>query len=146
MTTPINPQPMDPRPTGPQPLHPEAPTPQRATPPLGAQSDRPADVKNMSEAELKEDIERRRERLGETAEALTEKLDVKKQTQNAVQDAKHRAAEKAEATRARSEQAAYTVKDAATDERGKPKPMVLAAAALFAAGLVTVIVLSRRKK
>lgn len=156
MTTPADP--MDPRPTDPQPVHPRStdsglPDPRsldpQAGPPPTPTEPMPAgppSVKDMSEAELKEDIERRRERIGETAEALTDKFDVKKQTQSAVHDAKHRAAEKGEAIRTGSERAAYTAKDVATDDRGKPKPVVLVAAALIAAGLVTVIVVSRRKR
>jgi hypothetical protein len=101
----------------------------------------------LSADELQADIERTREQLGNTVDALSEKLDVKAQTRHKVEGLKQGGAAKVDAVRARGGQAATKAKNAATDGHGKPKAGLLAGAALAAALLAAgALVVWRRRR
>ena len=84
-------------------------------------------TENRSEAtiaeQLEADIERQREELATTVDALQARLDVKAR-------AKHKVEE---------------VRDRATDDRGRPAPQVVAAAAAVLVATVGLVVLRRRR-
>jgi Protein of unknown function (DUF3618) len=92
----------------------------------------------LSADELQADIERTREQLGNTVDALSEKLDVKAQTRHKMESLKQGGAAKVDAVRARGGEAATKARNAATDERGRPKTGLLAGAALLAVGAAVV--------
>ena len=71
-------------------------------------------MSSRSPEEIQADIEQQRERLAQTVDQLTHKLDVKEQ-------ARSKAAE---------------VRDRATTETGKPRPELLSATAAVIAGVV----------
>ena len=96
--------------------------------------------------ELQADIERTREQLGNTVDALSEKLDVKAQTRHKVENLKQGGGAKVSAVRARGGQAAAKAKNAATDRQGKPKTGLLAGAALAAALLAVVAAVVWRRR
>ena len=102
--------------------------------------------KDASADELEADIERTREQLGETVDALSQKFDFKTQAQHKMRDARQRATEQANAARARGGQVAARFKKTATDEQGKVKPVVPAGAALVGAVIVVVLVVWRRQR
>ncbi len=87
---------------------------------------------NPSPEEIEADIERQREQLAETVDALTAKLDVKQQAQHKVEDVKQQAQHKV-----------ADVKDRATTDDGKPRPEVIAAGV---AVLVLVVLIMRRRR
>jgi hypothetical protein len=97
---------------------------------------------SLSADELQADIEHTREQLGNTVDALSEKLDVKAQTRHKMENLKRGGTAKVDAVRARGGQAATKAKNAATDGHGKPKAGLLAgealAVALLAAGALVV--------
>ena len=101
----------------------------------------------LSADELQADIERTREQLGNTVDALSEKLDVKAQTRHKVESLKQGGAAKVDAVRARGGEAATRAKNAATDGQGKPKTGLLAGAALAAVllAVAAAVVLRRRR-
>jgi hypothetical protein len=72
-------------------------------------------------AELERDIARQREQLARTVDALTYKLDVKHRAQDALHDTAHR------------------LRDAATDDSGKPRPDLLATGAALVAGVALLL-------
>ena len=72
--------------------------------------------------ELEREVERNREELARTVDALHHKLDVKAQAQQRV----------------------ARLKDSATDDSGKPRPGVIGAAGAVAAGIVLLVWLRRR--
>lgn len=102
----------------------------------------------LSADELQADIERTREQLGNTVDALSEKLDVKAQTRHKMESLKQGGAAKAEAVRARGGEAATKARNAATDGQGKPKTGVLAGAAASAAAVLAagIAVVRRRRR
>jgi len=100
----------------------------------------------LSADELQADIERTREQLGNTVDALSEKLDVKAQTRHKVEDLKQGGAAKVDAVRARGGEAAAKAKDAATDGQGKPSTGLLAGAGLAAALLAVGAALVWRRR
>lgn len=73
--------------------------------------------------EIQDDIERQREKLAETVDALGHKLDVKAQTKAKLTD----------------------IKDRSTTAEGKPRPELLGAAAALLVGVVLVVVWRRRR-
>ena len=87
-----------------------------------------------SPSELEADIEQQREELAETLDALTAKLDVKSQAQA-----------KAHEVKASTQLKVAQTKDRATTDDGKPRPEVLAAAAVVVVG-VGVLVWWRRSR
>ena len=139
MTTPPDPK----NPTDPDHVDPpqSAANPDHAT---GLEHEIPG--KDAGADELEDNITHTREQLGETTEALAEKFDVKAQAKHTMQDAKQQVTQQADAARARGEHTAERVKEAATDQQGKPKPAVVAAVVLIAAGsVVAAIMISRRR-
>jgi len=100
----------------------------------------------LSADELQADIEHTREQLGNTVDALSEKLDVKAQTRHKVKDLKQGGAAKVDAARARGGEAAARAKNAATDGQGKPRTGLLAGAALAAALLAVGAALVWRRR
>jgi hypothetical protein len=101
----------------------------------------------LSADELQADIERTRAQLGNTVDALSEKLDVKAQTRHKVESLKQGGAAKVDAVRARSGEAATKARNAATDGHGKPKTGLLAGAALAAVLLAAgAMVVWRRRR
>lgn len=91
----------------------------------------PADA---SAEEIVEDIERTRSELGDTVDALTQKLDLKAQAGQQVQAARAGATEKLQQAR-----------DAVTDDEGSPTPAAGAVAAAVLAVLIGVLVWRRRR-
>jgi Protein of unknown function (DUF3618) len=97
--------------------------------------------------EIRADIERTREELADTVDALTARLDVKTRAKNAVQQTSRRAM--ADVTSARDRvvttagDVTTRVRTSATDEQGRPKPAVrnggLAFAGLALAALAAVL-------
>ena len=73
-------------------------------------------------AELQADIERNREDLAETVEALTGKLDVKGRTQARLAETRQQAAERLAAGRTRATELAGRARSAATSSRRQADP------------------------
>ncbi|WP_433782666.1 DUF3618 domain-containing protein [Actinomycetospora sp. CA-101289] len=99
---------------------PETPTGAR-TPPPGP---------DATPEELVADIEATRAELGDTVEALSQKLDVKAQARHSLEDVKQRGTE-----------AFAQARDAATDDHGNLTPEARAIAVRVAAGVAAVLVL-----
>ena len=102
--------------------------------------------------ELQADIERTREELAETVDALTAKLDVKSRAKARMTDTKQRAAVQLDTAKQRAAVQLDTAKvrgraltaqarSNATDAQGKPTPAVLAGTGATAAVLVALGVL-----
>lgn len=90
--------------------------------------------------ELEADIERTREELGETIDALSQKFDVKSRASDKMHDGKERVNERVRASRVRANLILAQVKEGATNEQGKTKPAVSVGVGLAAAGVAAVIV------
>jgi chromosome segregation ATPase len=90
--------------------------------------------------ELQADIERTREDLAETVDALTAKLDLKSRAKQRMVDAKQRAAVQLDTAKGRTRALTARARNNATDAQGKPTPIVLVgtgvAAALVALGVL----------
>lgn len=97
-------------------------------------------------AELQADIDRNREDLAETVEALTGKLDVKGRTQARLAETRQQAAERLAAGRTRANELAGRARSAATGPDGKPTPVALAVAAGLSASLAAAGVLVWRRR
>jgi hypothetical protein len=96
--------------------------------------------------EIKRDIEQTRGEVGETAEALAEKADLKGQATAKVDDIKRRAQDTAQKLTARAKDAAPEsvgsgAQSVAATAQENPVPMAIAGA--FAAGMVVGLILSR---
>ena len=102
--------------------------------------------------ELQADIERTREELAETVDALTAKLDVKSRAKARMADTKQRTAVQLDTARkravvqldtarVRTRELTAQARDNATDAQGKPTPAVLAGTGVAAAALVALGVL-----
>lgn len=89
---------------------------------------------DASAEEIVADIERTRGELGDTVDALSQKLDLKAQAGQQVQAARAGATEKL-----------HQARDAVTDDDGKPTPAAGAIAAAVVALLVGVLVWRRRR-
>ncbi len=76
--------------------------------------------KGASPDEIEADLGRTRRELGETVEALTEKLDVKSQAREQINEAKHRIAEQTNDARQHAVTYLEWAKAFLTDEQGKP--------------------------
>lgn len=107
--------------------------------------DRPEPDAQASAAEVEADIARTREELGETVDALTDKLNVKAQARNKTREMTDQAGQRLHAAQAHGSQALAQLKDRATDERGQLKPAVPAAAAALAVTVTAVVIWRRRK-
>lgn len=119
------------------PTEPETPM----TRPDAASQDGRRPGSDASTAEIEADIARTRERLGETVEELSDRLDVKSRARGKTQAAKRRTVGQARIVRARGRQYAAGTMAALTDDQGKPKPVVSATAAALAAMGVAVVVM-----
>lgn len=108
--------------------------------------DAPPPAKDSSADEVEADLERTREDLGRTVDALSAKLDVKSQTQQKLRAAKQRAIEQAHVVRGRGEQVVARVRDTVTDDRGKLTPTVSLAATTFLAAVIAVVVVWWRRR
>lgn len=108
-------------------------------------TDRPELGKDASADEIEADIERTREQLGETVDALTNKLDVKSRARDKVADAKDRAATQVDTAKAQGSRLVAQARDAATDEDGDTRPAVPVAAGLVGAGIVLLVFLTWRR-
>lgn len=106
----------------------------------------PLPGKDASADEIVNDIEHTRERLGETVDALSERLDFKARAHHKIHDAKQRVVHQAHAAGDRGSHVAAEVKDAATDDEGKPKSSVRAGMAAVAVGIVVAIVVAWRRR
>jgi len=85
--------------------------------------------------QIQADIEQTRQELGETVEALTTKLDVKARAGQRLGAAKEQARQKADVARRKSAEMVTRTKEAATEDKGWPRPAVP-----IAAGIVVVTV------
>lgn len=98
-------------------------------------SEHPEPEQGASVDDIEADIERTREDLGDTVDALTDRLNVKAQAKRKAEEAKAKATSFAE-----------HAKDAGTTDDGRPDPKVLAGAgAVVAVVVVVVVVLIRRR-
>jgi chromosome segregation ATPase len=107
--------------------------------------------------DLQSDIERTREQLGQTVEALSDKLDVKAQAKQKAADTRDRFAAKTKEAKERALNTAQTLRsktagvgakmaDAATDNQGSIRPAVtLAGIAVTAAVAIGIVVWIRRR-
>ena len=109
--------------------------------------------------EIQATIERTRQDLGETVDALTAKMDVKSRTKARLEDTRQRATVKLNEARGqasvalqdakvKTSQLTAQAKQSATDDDGKPKPGVLAGAGGVATVLVAVasVVVWRKRR
>ncbi len=107
--------------------------------------------------DLQADIERTRTQLGQTVEALSDKLDVKAQARQKAADTRDRLASKTQETKGRAVDTAQTLRskaadlgskvaDAATDNQGSIRPsMPIAGIALAGAVAIGIVVGMRRR-
>ena len=110
---------------------------------MAAPNDPAAHADSISEVEA--DIEQTRDDLGRTVDALKDKFDVKAQAKHKVDDVKDSAAAQVHNIQEHAVHLAADVKDAATDDHGKPKPAVPIGAAITAAAAVVLVWLWRRR-
>lgn len=90
--------------------------------------------------ELQADIERTRTELGQTTQALTDKLDVKQRASDAASDARDRVVEKAH-------DAKETVVDRTTTAEGSVKPAIpIGAVAIAAVAAIVGVIIWRRRR
>ncbi len=107
--------------------------------------------------DLQADIERTRTQLGQTVEALSDKLDVKAQAKQKAADtrdrlvsntqkAKGRAVDTAQTLRSRAAEVRSKVADAATDNQGSLRPTVPVAGIGVAVAVAIGIVVGMRRR
>lgn len=98
--------------------------------------------------QIQADVERTREDLAETVDALSAKLDVKTRTKQRLVDIRSRAAGRLDAAKIRTNQLTAQVKQKATDERGNPTPAVRIGTGIVTASLVatSILVWHRRRR
>ncbi len=107
--------------------------------------------------DLQADIERTRTQVGQTVEALSDKLDVKAQAKqkaantrdhlaSKTQEAKGRAVDKAQALRSKAAEVGSKVADAATDNQGSIRPTVPMAGIAVAGAVAMGIVVRMRRR
>ena len=101
----------------------------------------PADADKPSVDELQADVERNRQQLADTVEALTAKLDVKSRTKARIADTRRQAADRLDVGRTHANQLAGRARSAATTDDGKPTPAALGTVAALSAAVVAVGVL-----
>ena len=107
--------------------------------------------------DLQADIERTRTQLGQTVEALSDKLDVKAQAKqkaaytrdrlaSKTQEARGRAVDTAQTLRSKAAEVRSKVADAATDDQGSIRPTVPMAGIAVAVAVATGIVVGIRRR
>lgn len=99
----------------------------------------PEPGQDASAEEIEADIEHTRQELGDTVEALAEKLDVKAQTRQQVDEVKERAADQIDDVRRQARGYVTRAKYTVIDEEGKPQAWVglaVTAAAVIGAGAI----------
>lgn len=133
-------------------INPEPPDSVAAEHEQGSGESRPSD-ENRSPEEIRADIERTREDLGDTAAALAEKADVKGQAKAKVEDVKHVLESKKDEATARAKDMGRKAREAAPESVGEgahsamthaqenPVPVGLVAA--FLGGLMVGWILAR---
>lgn len=92
--------------------------------------------------EIQADIEKTREQLGQTVEALSAKLDVKAQARHKVEETKAQARQKVDHTKARAVETVHT----AQEKAAQAGPALPAAAILALAAVVGLIIWRRRRR
>ena len=97
-------------------------------------------------AELQADIERNREELAETVEALTGKLDVKARTKARLAETRQQAADRLAAGRTRAADLSGRARSAATTADGKPTMVAVAVVAGLGASLAAAGVLAWKRR
>lgn len=105
----------------------------------------PEPEKGASQSEIEADIERTRRELGETVGALAEKLDVKSQAREQINEAKHCIAEQTNNVRHHAFTYIDRAKMLATDEHGKPNMNAWIAAGTLAVTVALVVIFSRSR-
>ena len=95
---------------------------------------------------IREQIEQTRERMGDTVDALSAKLDVKSRVEEKRAEVTETVKEKANEGVVAAKQTVAKVQDAATDEQGKPTPPAVGAAAGAGFLFVLILILRRRRK
>ncbi|MEJ7832754.1 MAG: DUF3618 domain-containing protein [Nocardioides sp.] len=101
-------------------------------------------MSNQTPEQIEADIERQREKLAETVDALQHRLDVKGRAKDKVAEVKGQAEEKAAEVKGQAKEKAAEVKDRATTDSGKPRPELGAAVAVLVAVVIGVVVWRRR--
>jgi cobalamin biosynthesis Mg chelatase CobN len=108
----------------------------------------PADVDTSTPSDpdaLREEIEQTRAQLGDTVEALANKLDVKAQAKGAVADAKDKAATTLSSAQSSAVNRAEQLRDTATSTyRSRPQVTWIAATAVVV--VVGIVWLARRRR
>jgi hypothetical protein len=103
-------------------------------------------AKDAGKDEIQADIDRTREHLGQTVEALSDKFDVKGRARHKVADVRETVVDQASAARAKGSDLAAKAKDAATDHEGNVKPVVPSAAVVVLGLVVLAAVRWRRRQ
>lgn len=97
--------------------------------------------------ELRADVERTREELAETVDALGARLDIKARTRARLQATRQQAGARLETGRARAGDLVVRARASATNQQGKPTPLAFGVAAgtgaVLAAASVTIWRMSR---
>lgn len=97
--------------------------------------------------EIEQDIERTREQLGETVDALARKLDVKSRARDRVSDIRERARVQADVARSRGADLTARVQRLARDEDGSARPVVpVGAGALVGIAVVVGYLVWRQRR
>lgn len=117
----------------------------RSTAGITVPSARPEPEKGASPEEIEADLARTRRELGKTVEALTEKLDVKSQAREQINEAKHRIAEQTNDARQHAVTYIGWTKTFLTDEQGKPNTNAWIGVATVTATMALAIALRARR-
>ena len=100
---------------------------------------------DVSSAELRQDIERTRQQLGETVEALAAKADVKSRAREKVDQVKEQVTARASQAREQATARASQAREQATADDGRTNQAALAAAVAAVVLTCVAIVLWRRR-
>lgn len=115
--------------------------------PQSASTAAPEPGKGASPEEIEDDLARTRRELGDTVEALTEKLDVKSQARKQIDVSKHRVAEQANNAREHAARYSSLVKARLTDEHGRPTMNTwIGAGALVATTALVLVLVGRARR